>query len=1002
MPKFSWAFALIGLLLCSSASSQPVTINASVTNSFIVWNTENDESLPQSSVIAMTQTRNGYLWLGTVKGLVRFDGIRAEVFDEFNTPGLGDSTIVHLFEDSRGGLWVGTEKAGVARIKGGKVIPQKIGESGPSSRIASSCEDSKGAVWLFSSAGGLFRVNGEKVEMMQLRGEPLGIRPSVIAETNGSVWVGTDQRLRRIEPGASFADGQFSASVETVTNLNFLLASPRGGHWRFINGRIQKWNAAEMTRDLGGYRWNQDRTPIMAACEDEEGKLYVGTLGDGVYRYDVSGEVVHLAQVLNHNTIFSLCMDREGSLWVGTDGGGLNRLTPKMFEVLPESLNKTVQLVCEDVTGGLWFSYNGGTLNLWRGDRIQSFGAEHGLVNVNVRAVLVDHNKTVWVGGIFGGGLFQFENGAFQPAPGMKAFRPRVQALFEDRNHNVWVGAEEGLLRWDGRAWKGFTMRDGLGANSVRALADDAEGNVWVGTDGGGLSRFRDGKFANYRQSPDGLPSDSITALLTDAQGNLWIGTSGNGLARLRGDRWTRFTKRDGLRGNSITYLIEDGEDFLWIGSNEGLMRVAKESLYDFAERGAGSIQVRTFRKPDGLPTKECTSGSHPAACRTRDGRMWFPTIKGLVGVNPAQLALNTNPPPVLIESVLVDDEPQNTNALQVPWTQDVIMPARKERLEIHFTSLNLASPERARFKYRLDDRDKWTETRERDVRLTKLPAGEYKFQVTACNEDGVWNPSPAMLAIIVEPPFWRKWWFLTICAASLLGGIVGTVHFISTQKLQRQLGQMRQQEALEKERSRIARDLHDQLGANLTQVSLLGEMVETDKDLPNEVEEHAKQISQTARMTSAALDEIVWAANPSNDTLEGLVTYACKYAQEYVTVAGLSYRLEAPEKLPAAIIPPDVRHNVFLAFKESVNNVVKHARATAVKVRVRVEQSSFVLEIEDNGRGISEADRAKGRNGLRNMSKRMEDVRGAFSFEPGAQGGTLIRLSAPFNKLSN
>jgi signal transduction histidine kinase len=209
----------------------------------------------------------------------------------------------------------------------------------------------------------------------------------------------------------------------------------------------------------------------------------------------------------------------------------------------------------------------------------------------------------------------------------------------------------------------------------------------------------------------------------------------------------------------------------------------------------------------------------------------------------------------------------------------------------------------------------------------------------------------------------------------------------------------LKQQEALEKERSRIARDLHDQLGANLTQVSLLGELVESDKDLPDEVESHARQISETARATALALDEIVWSANPSNDTLEGLVTYTCKYAQEYVGLAGLSYRLEAPEKLPAISIPPDVRHNVFLAFKESVNNVVKHARASAVKVRVRLESNRFILEIEDDGRGVAEADKAKGRNGLRNMSKRMEDVGGEFLLGPGAERGTLIRLSVPIRQ---
>jgi ligand-binding sensor domain-containing protein/signal transduction histidine kinase len=1001
MLKHFRAGVMAGLLLCGALAGRALAAGtgASLTNDFIVWDTERDELLPQSSVIAMTQTHDGYLWLGTMKGLVRFDGMRTEVFDEFNTPGLGNSTIVHLFEDSRRRLWVGTERAGVVLIKDGKVTPQKIGRGGPASRLVAACEDARGAVWLFTVDGGLFRVRGDEIDTMLVTEERGLSCHALIAEKDGPVRVGTDQRLRTIQPEAVFEKGRLPSTVEAVTNLNFLLASPRGGYWRLADGRIQKWNSTGMERDLGTNHWNQLQNPITAACEDAEGSLFIGTWGNGVFRYDVSGDVTHLSspEVLNHSTVLSLCLDRDGSLWVGTDGGGVNRVQPKRFQVLPGLGIGTVQLVTEDASGGLWFAFNGGGLNYWKDGALQEFDPAPGL---NVRAVLVDRRQTVWVGGIVGGGIFQFVDGGFRPAPGTEAIRPQVQAMFEDQATNLWVGTQQGLLRWNGRDWQGFTTREGLTVNSVRAFAEDGAGNFWIGTDGGGLNLWRDGKFSSQRQSADGLPSDSITALLADTEGALWVGTSGRGLARWRDGKWTRYTQRDGLSGNSITYLLEDGDGFLWIGSNEGLMRAEKKALNDFATGSITSLQVRTFRKADGLPTKECTSGSQPAACRARDGRLWFPTTKGLVGVNPAQLHRNTNPPPVLIESVLVDGRPQNTNALQVTWPHDLIVPAGRERVEIHFTSLNLAAPERARFRYQLGNHEtQWTETREREVSFTRLPADDYRFQVTACNEDGVWNSNPATLVIIIEPPFWRAWWFLTISGAALLGAIVGTVHFLSTQKLQRQLAQLKQQEALEKERARIARDLHDQLGANLTQVSLLGELVETDKDLPEEVEAHARQISTTARETAHALDEIVWAANPANDTLEGLITYTCKYAQEYLAVAGLSYRLEAPEKLPPVSIPPEVRHNIFLAFKESVNNVVKHAHATAVKVRVRLAPNRFIIEIEDNGRGVAEADKAKGRNGLRNMSQRMEDVRGEFSLEPGAEGGTLIRLTAPLGK---
>jgi signal transduction histidine kinase len=259
-----------------------------------------------------------------------------------------------------------------------------------------------------------------------------------------------------------------------------------------------------------------------------------------------------------------------------------------------------------------------------------------------------------------------------------------------------------------------------------------------------------------------------------------------------------------------------------------------------------------------------------------------------------------------------------------------------------------------------------------------------------------VWNSTGSSLSVTVLPPFWQTWWFLGGVTLAALAMIIGLVHYVSTQKLHRQLSALRQQEAVERERARIARDLHDQLGANLTQVALLGELAEADKNLPEEVESHAQQICQTARDTTHALDEIVWTVNPSNDTLDGLVNYTCKYAQEYLALAELKYRLEVPPQLPSTPISPELRHNVFLVVKESVNNVVKHAQASSAWLRLQLQPHQFIIEVEDDGRGLTAADREKGRNGLQNMRKRMADVGGEFEIGPREGGGTKVRLVAP------
>lgn len=1001
MPTYFRMLAVFALLFSGAGRVAVGAGEVAPTNSYIVWNTQVGEELPQSSVIALKQTRDGYLWLGTMKGLVRFDGIHPEVFYEADT-------IIHLFEDRHGGLWVGTEKSGVRLIRDGVVTEVEFG-GGALAQLVAATEDATGAVWLYAADGRLARFrNGRMEKTWPVDLGPSGCR-AVISDNAGQIWIGSDTNLFRV--ASDLQGGPFELQLQSFAlagKQDFLLARRAGGFWQFVNNHLVLRMTNGVARDFGAYPWKPVQTsrPVTAACEDEYGNLFVGTLGDGVYRFDPAGGVMHIGgeQGLNHDTVLSLCVDREGSLWIGTDGGGANRITRQRFELQPESGGKNVQSVCEDGQGGFWLAFNGGELNYWKDGVMQQYGGASGGLpgpGVNVRAVLVDARETVWLGGVGGGGIYQFTNGNFRLAPGTETVRPQVSALFQDRATNVWIGAGEGLICWNGQAWRLFTTRDGLTTNSVRAITEDQQGNLWIGTDGGGLNCWRNGKFTSHRASDGGLPSDFVTAVFVDSEGVLWVGTSGGGLGRWLDGKWTRYSKHEGLAGNSITYLIEDAQGFLWIGSNEGLMRVDRKALNLFALGRIAALPVRTFGKADGLPTKECSSGSQPAAWRSRSGKMWFPTTKGLVGIQPVTLAPNSNPPPVVIEAVYVDGKTQSTNALQTSWASDIVVPASKEVVEIYFTSLNLASPERARFQYRLDDHEsKWIETRGmREARFTKLPHGRYRFQVRACNEDGVWSPVPAMLGIVVLPPFWKTWWFQTIAFACLLGVVVGTVYFISTQKLQRQLVMMRQQEALEKERARIARDLHDQLGANLTQVALLGEMVGEDKNLPQEVEAHAQQICQTARTTSDALDEIVWAANPSNDTLEGLVNYACKYAQDYLALADLRYRLDVPTDLPEANIPPDLRHNVFLAFKESVNNVVKHAQATEVKIRLRLEADKFLIEIEDNGRGPAEAATKTGRNGLRNMRQRMEDVGGTFTMTPGAERGTIVRLTSPIAK---
>jgi signal transduction histidine kinase/ligand-binding sensor domain-containing protein len=959
--------------------------------------------LPQSSVISMVQTRDGYLWLGTLNGLARFDGVHFTIFDESTTPKLSSIQIVKLFEDSQRNLWIGTESAGAMLVTNGQIFNLSLGRGPHNGHLISICEDSTGAVWLLTQDRALARYWRGKVDVWNLSGDGR----AVIAENSGPVWVGTEHEMLALDPAVARSKAPLPEMARVpVGQLDFLLASRTGGYWLIADGVIKKCAGTTVEQDFGPYPWMLNGDPVKAACEDRDGNLIVGLLNQGIFWFDAQGHATHIStnNGLANDSVLSMVMDSDGSLWVGLDGGGptarpLNRVTRSIFDLLDSSAGQVIQSICADNKGGVWFSPKDNDFSYLKDGVTTNVGSSFGsLSKLNPKAILVDANQKVWAA-TMGINLFHLEDNKLMPAPTAGILNPEISALFQGHDGRLWVGTRGGLGCWNGQEWTNFTTNNGLSANVVCAIADETNGDLWVGTEHAGLDILCGGQGASFRKI-DGCPSDNISCLYLDGRGVLWIGTIGNGLARLAGGQWKHYTTRNGLAGNSIDYIIEDGEGFLWIGSNAGLMRVSKKELDEYDPGSPGLLFCRSYDQRDGLPATECAYGSQPAACRAGDGLLWFPTIAGMVSVNPSDIKPNTNPPPVLIEEALAGQPAQTTNGLRTAPPESVTVPAGGENLEIHYTSLNLAAASRTVFRFQLEGQQtNWTQAgRDRLARYVNLPHGSYRFHVEARNEDGIWNQAGASLNVIVLPPFWETWWFRAVAAGALLGIIIATVHIISTQKLHRQLAGLRQQQALEKERARIARDIHDQVGASLTQLSLLGEMIQADKDKPGETEGHARLISQTARETALELDEIVWTVNPSNDTLDGLVNYICKNAQEYLAVAGLRYRLDVPAELPPAAISPEARHNVFLAAKEAVTNVVRHARASEAWLRLRLDPQSFTLEIEDNGRGPKGMDEkaAGSRNGLRNMRKRMEDIGGELFIGPGHQGGTLVRLTVP------
>jgi signal transduction histidine kinase len=441
-------------------------------------------------------------------------------------------------------------------------------------------------------------------------------------------------------------------------------------------------------------------------------------------------------------------------------------------------------------------------------------------------------------------------------------------------------------------------------------------------------------------------------------------------------------------------------------------LRASKADLNRCADGELKSVRCLSYGKAEGLASEKCSGGFQPGVCKTADGRLWFPTTKGLAIIDPGNFTTNTVPPPVVIEELLVEGQPVK---FQGPKAADrgadsasvLQIPPGKQRFELRYTGLSFAAPDKVRFKYRLEGLEsEWGEAgTKRVAQYSYLPPGTYNFRVIACNNDDVWNEEGASLSFRVLPHVWQAWWFKIALAVAAAGAVAVVAISVTRRRVRWRLGQLEQQRALERERSRIARDIHDDLGASLTRITLLSQSVRSELESGHRAGADVDQIYSTARELTRSMDEIVWAVNPQHDTLDSLVTYLGRFAQHFLSAAGIRCRLDVPLDLPALALTAEIRHNVFLAFKEALHNVVKHAKATEVRLSLELRPEGFMLVIADNGRGFTwhpgqdpatepdDGHRLVSGNGLTNMQKRLEEIGGCCGWDTAPGEGTRAKL---------
>ncbi len=1012
---------------------------------FVSFRGEDSLGLASETPKALAEDSEGSLWIGTKAGLLR---LRTGTFQSFGVQdGLCHDEITSLAMSRRGGLWIGT--AGGVNYLGHERFSSFLPQFTDDKHISSLLEDPHGTLWI-GLRSGLYQLNQETGNFQNIwRVE--GRLPTrdynnvtrIFADAEAQLWFGTPYGIYTIKDGV--VRQHSTEKTREPNEVRAIYEDKEKSLWVMTEKELYRYR----NETLDGIALDDDlrESRMRSLCCDREGNLWIGTQFGGLNR--LQRRVLRTLSAkdgLRHTDVWSISEARNGTVWVGTTGGidqfpnGRSPAQPLLFE--HHDSNVSVRSALQDRHKGAWIAttYNG----LWHLERANEawYMADLWPGHTQGRVVFEDNAGNVWGGTKESlvlalakpnwcedhnqrfvnthGECWVYKTNEVLRVVGLEHWCHR-SGVWEHHPKNIIYHTKEHECngpvldpRQDSHPdWTSNKFAGTLANFDVRAILQDRRGTIWFGTAGGGLNRLQDRRFTAFTIK-DGLVSNEAWALHEDADGSLWIGTK-EGLSRFKNGRFFNFNTQQGLFDNLINQILEDDFGYFWIGCKKGIFRVNREALNQVAEGKAASVDCISFGESDGMLASETNGQTQSAGCKTRDGKLWFPTVRGVVIVDPAKARQNQTVPKVIIEEIRANDSsvfkdgrilvakpnrepPQLGRSELQNGLAEIALPAGSGNfVEFQYTATSLSAAEKVRFKYRLQGQSAWTDAGSRRIAyFTNLRPGSYTFEVSACNNDGIWNESGASLALTIAPYFYQTNWFPAACGLGtiLLGyGLRGF-----TARRQRQLQELKGQLALEQERARIAQDIHDDLGAHLTQIGLLA-------DLANRAlapEHHAfGQVQKIAHATgegSRSLDEIVWALNPQNDSLRSLANYLRNYASEYLSAARIRCDLISAVELPIFPVSAQMRHHVYLIFKEALRNIVQHAHATRVTIHFSIESAELVLELGDDGRGfdLDQARRSAQGNGLSNMETRAIAVHSSFSIVTQLGSGTIIRLGIP------
>lgn len=934
------------------------------------------QGLPRSFVGGIIETRDGIYWLATTGGPCRFDPNKRGPGSRFTSYPAGGVMATAVIEDRSGAIWCGT-RAGLYRLpKGGTAFePVDIGMplavGGDAATVSALLEDSQGALWI-GTGGALYRrtADGRTSRYTVADGLPpdFGFIQALLEDREGSVWIATRKGLCRTLPRPPLGRSPLIRVYGSHDGLpgiawtNSLLEASDGKLWAGVGAGIYVFRGREggaQAPSFRGYTSMQGLAGgnVGALAEDRAGNLWIGTDGNGAMKVPRDGFVGFGRRDGLFSPILALFESRQGELCAVVEEGGVRifewfdgrRFVP-IRPAFPASVKYfgwgSSQVALQDHAGEWWFATGQGLC------RFPRTGSVAALAGLRPKAVYTTRD-----------GL-----------PEARIFR-----IFEDSRGDIWIGTNnDRLTRWD-RAANSFHAVPDV-RSTPTAFAEDRNGDIWVGTFDGRVGRLRQGQWSAAAGFGPGR-NGTIWCVLADRAGRLWIGTNGPGLFRIDDPGQPQpatvlYTVREGLASIRIGAIAEDRQGRIWVSTARGV-----DCLDPSTE---GAPRIRHYSSADGLAEGEGT-----LALSDRSGALWFATQHGLSRLIPPGKN-ELSPPPVLVTGVRVAGAAYPVSDLGETALKLPDLRPGQNQVEIEFGGLQFAAGESLRYQFGMEGQNpEWGPLGSgRSVNFAGLRPGSYRFHVRAVDTAGIASARPAIVSFVIMPPFWQRWWFALLAATAAACMIYAAYRY-----------RLRQMVELERVRMRIATDLHDDIGASLSQIAVLSELARIGAGRGGGVQEPLARIAGISRELVDSMSEIVWAISPQRDRLIDLTRRMRQFAEDVLAPRDIAFRLEAPEGEEGLSLGPELRRQVFLIFKECIHNIARHSDCTRAAAELRIHKNELILCVSDNGSGVCAGDSRAGANGghgLSSIRRRAESLNGSLNFIAGAGAGVTLVLRAP------